>query len=264
MTKRAGVVHQARVFRGCQVTVKALWLIGATTMLITGTGFAQNTAAQSAPPTAEQIAATTPVAKEATAGATMRWIAHDAAKIAKGKALFAACGACHGAEGEGRQGMGPRLNSTTFLAAASDDFLVQTISQGRAGTTMIPWAASFKPEDIQSIIAFLRFLNPVPAAPLNEVTLRGDTTSGQGIYASICAGCHGRTGAGYQETANGTGIGRAAFLDTVSNGFLRYIIKHGKSGTKMRPFAKESKVAVANLSDQQVEDVIAYLRSQSW
>jgi len=160
--------------------------------------------------------------------------------------------------------MGPRLNSDTFLAAASDDFLVRTIRQGRAETTMIPWGASFQEEDIQSLVAYLRSLNPVPAATLNESLLNGDVPRGAALYATICAACHGRTGAGYQETANGTGIGRTAFLDSVSNGFLRYIIKHGKSGTQMRPFAKDSKVAVANLTDQQVDDVIAYLRSQSW
>jgi cytochrome c oxidase subunit 2 len=193
-----------------------------------------------------------------------RWIEHNPATIAKGKALFATCGACHGMQGEGRQGMGPRLNSKTFLAAASDDFLVQTISRGRTGTTMIPWGASFKEEDIQSIVAYLRSLNPAPAATLNESPLNGDAARGAKLYATICAACHGKSGAGYQETANGTGIGRAAFLDSVSNGFLRYIIKHGKSGTPMRPFDKNSKVAVANLTDQQVDDVIAHLRSQSW
>ena len=249
MAKGAGVVHQARVLRVCQVTVKTLWFAGVITLLVSGTGFSQGTAAVSA---------------VQASGSTMRWIANDAAKIAKGKALFAACGACHGAKGEGRQGIGPRLSSKTFLAAASDTFLMQTISKGRAGTTMIPWGASFRADDIQSIIAFIRSLNPVPAATLNEAPLAGDATRGKDVYASICAACHGRTGAGYQETANGTGIGRAAFLDTVSNGFLRYIIKHGKSGTQMRPFAKESKVAVANLTDQQIEDVIAHLRSQSW
>lgn len=194
----------------------------------------------------------------------MRWIDADAASVAKGKALFAACGACHGAQGEGRQGMGPRLNSETFLAAASDDFLVRTISQGRAGTTMIGWGAAYPAEAIQSMVAYLRSLNPTPAAALNEAPLNGDAARGSNLYASVCAGCHGRTGAGYQETANGTGIGRAAFLDSVSDGFMRYIIKHGKSGTPMRPFDQTSKVAVANLTDQQVDDVIAHLRAQSW
>jgi mono/diheme cytochrome c family protein len=204
------------------------------------------------------------LASSAWSAEKMRWIDANAANAAKGQALFAACGACHGAQGEGRQGMGPRLNSETFLAAASDDFLVRTISQGRAGTTMIGWGASYPAEDIQSIVAYLRSLNPAPAAVLNEAPLNGDAARGAEVYASICAACHGRTGAGYQETANGTGIGRAAFLDSVSDGFLRYIIKHGKSGTQMRPFDTTSKVAVANLTDQQIDDVIAHLRAQSW
>lgn len=198
------------------------------------------------------------------AAENMRWIKNDSATVAKGQALFAACGACHGMQGEGRQGIGPRLNSKTFLAAASDDLLVQTISQGRAGTTMIPWGTTYKKEDIQSIVAYIRSLNPAPAATLNESPLNGDATRGSDVYSTICAACHGKSGAGYQETANGTGIGRAAFLDSVGNGFLRYIIKHGKSGTQMKPFNKDSKVAVANLTDQQVDDVIVYLRSKSW
>ena len=204
------------------------------------------------------------MASHAWSEANMRWIDANVDSVAKGKALFAACGACHGEQGEGRQGMGPRLNSDTFLAAASDDFLVRTISQGRAGTTMIGWGASYPAEDIQSIVAYLRSLNPAPAAALNEAPLKGDAARGAELYASICAACHGRTGAGYQETANGTGIGRAAFLGSVSDGFLRYIIKHGKSGTQMRPFDTTSKVAVANLTDQQIDDVIAHLRAQSW
>ena len=32
----------------------------------------------------------------------------------------------------------------------------------------------------------------------------------------------------------------------------------------MKPFAKGSRVAVANLSDQEIEDVIAYLRHRAW
>jgi len=204
------------------------------------------------------------IASHAWSEDNMRWIDSNPARVARGQVLFAVCGACHGAQGEGRQGMGPRLNSNTFLAAASDDFLVRTIRQGRAGTTMMAWGALYPAEDIQSLVAYIRSLNSTPVATLNETPINGDAARGAALYASICSACHGRTGAGYQETANGTGIGRAAFLDSVSNGFLRHIIKHGKSGTKMRPFDQSSKVAVANLTDQQVDDVIAHLRSQSW
>ncbi len=66
------------------------------------------------------------------------------------------------------------------------------------------------------------------------------------------------------ETANGTGIGREAFLDSATNGYLRYVIKHGKSDTPMRGFAGDDPVAVANLDDDEIENVIAYLRDHAW
>ncbi len=80
----------------------------------------------------------------------------------------------------------------------------------------------------------------------------------------MCVGCHGRTGAGYQETANGTGIRRKVFLDEVSNGYLRYIIENGKSQTKMRPLGPDSQVAVANLEKNLIEDVITFMRLNAW
>lgn len=203
-------------------------------------------------------------ASPAPAPAAMRSVEITPAKVAEGKALFQQCAACHGEEGEGRTGIGPRLNSASFLAAASDAMLLRTISNGRAGTTMIEWQLTLKPEQIESLVAYIRSWRQVEPAELKQGQVGGDPAEGQPIFAQICAGCHGRTGAGYQETANGTGIGRRAFLMQVDNGYLRHIIKHGKDATKMRPFAQDSKVAVANLSDDQIENVIAYLRNNAW
>ena len=107
-------------------------------------------------------------------------------------------------------------------------------------------------------------LDPVEPAVLDESELEGVAENGQRIFRAVCSGCHGRSGAGYQETANGTGIGRKAFLDSASNGFLRYIVSHGKSQTKMRGFAASNITAVANLSDQEIDDTIAYLRANAW
>jgi cytochrome c oxidase cbb3-type subunit III len=202
---------------------------------------------------------------EAPVPKTMRSVKSSAPAIAAGKATFAAtCVACHGKDGEGRIGMGPKLNSKTFLAAASDDMLIRTISDGRAGTTMISWKASLKPAQVNEVVSYMRSWQNVPAAKLNESPVKGNATAGGKMYFSVCSGCHGRTGAGYQETANGTGIGRRAFLASVTTGYLRYVIRHGKSGTKMRPFAGKNKVAVANLSDAEIENVIAYLRDHAW
>lgn len=193
-----------------------------------------------------------------------RFVESTPEKVALGKSLFAGCAGCHGQEGQGVTGAGPRLNSASFLAAASDDFLSQTIANGRAGTTMIAWGAVYPPAQIEAIIAYLRSLNPAPAAKLDESPLKGKAADGAATFQGICASCHGRNGGGYAESANGTGIGRAGFLKTASNGYLRYIVRHGKSQTGMRPFAEGSKVAVANLTDQQIEDVIAYLREHAW
>lgn len=180
----------------------------------------------------------------------------------KGKQAFATCAACHGPEGQGRVGIAPSITSKTFLSAASDEMLLKVISKGRPGTTMTSWESLGQPT-IHQIIAFLRAKSPTEPAKLDESPLRGNLQNGEKLFTSICANCHGRTGAGYQESSSGTGIGRHGFLDVASNGYLRYVIKHGKSGTQMKPFSG-AKVSVANLSDQEIEDVIAFLRKNAW
>ncbi len=185
-------------------------------------------------------------------------------KIETGRALYTACVPCHGEERGGKVGQGPSLNSETFLAAASDDFLIRTITYGRPGTTMVAWGTTMEDSEIEALVAFLRSDGEVEPAELDESPLEGDVAAGEEIYGQICSACHGRTGAGYMETANGTGIGREAFLDSATNGYLRYVIKHGKSDTPMRGFAGDDPVAVANLDDDEIENVIAYLRDHAW
>jgi len=194
----------------------------------------------------------------------MRTFDSSAERIELGRQTFAICSSCHGPDAQGRVGMGPSLVSSSFLAAASDDFLERTIKKGRTGTTMIAWAGVLSDEQIASVIVYLRSLEPVPPAELDDSKLHGVADDGQVIFESICSACHGRSGGGYLESANGTGIGRTAFLSEVSNGYLRYVIENGKTGTKMRPFAADSAVAVANLTSQQIDDVIAFLRSNAW
>ena len=196
--------------------------------------------------------------------ADMRWIEVSSETVAKGQALFGTCGACHSPDGTGRAGVGPRIASESYLAAASDDFLFQTIRSGRAGTTMVAWDERFEDEQIESIVAYLRSLHEVDPVVLDHSPLVGDPVNGAEVFRSICSGCHGRNGGGYQETANGTGIGRTAFLESASNGFIRYIVEHGKSETAMRGFSEESKTAVADLTRQEIDDTIAYLRASAW
>ena len=60
--------------------------------------------------------------------------AHDAAKAAAGKPMFAACAACHGANGEGNIAMGaPRLSDKTWLVSGTVAGITETINKGRHG-----------------------------------------------------------------------------------------------------------------------------------
>lgn len=183
---------------------------------------------------------------------------------AKGHELFLTkCSQCHGPDAEGRIGIGPRLASKSFLEAATDEMLMTTIRDGRAGTTMASWS-SLGDADLESIIAYLRNTVPHTQAELDEAPLAGDAERGATLFRSICARCHGRSGGGYLESSGGTGIGREAFLSSVSNGYLRHVIKNGKSQTPMRGFEGDDPMALANLGKTEIDDVITFLRRESW
>jgi cytochrome c oxidase cbb3-type subunit 3 len=58
--------------------------------------------------------------------------AHDPIKAAIGKPKFAACAACHGADGKGNQALGaPNLTDKTWLYGGDIDTIMETINKGR-------------------------------------------------------------------------------------------------------------------------------------
>ena len=87
-----------------------------------------------------------------------RWVKGDAGA---GERVFASiCSGCHGATGQG--GEGPALNNRVLLDAATDTYLVDTISNGRRGTAMpsfltpSPVRPTLAPAEIEAVVAFLR------------------------------------------------------------------------------------------------------------
>lgn len=87
-----------------------------------------------------------------------RWVT---AEPASGKRIFeSTCTGCHGPEGKG--GEGPALNNSVLLAAATDTYLVETVSRGRRGTAMTaflepsPVRPTLTGSDIESVVAYLR------------------------------------------------------------------------------------------------------------
>ena len=185
-------------------------------------------------------------------------------KVETGRQVYIICRPCHGLEGEGLISTGPRLNSTTFLAAASDDMLRRTITHGRTGTAMVNWETTYSPGQIDAVIAFIRSWQDVPPAELNEAPLTGNPATGEELFTPLCGSCHGSRGEGFGAGSSGSGIGGTGMLDTVSDGYLRYLVREGKTLTAMRPFRASSPAAIADLTDQEIDDIIVHLRVNAW
>lgn len=177
-------------------------------------------------------------------------------QIEHGRELYTRmCAVCHGPAGEGyRADQAPRLAHPDFLASATDQFLRRSIAQGRLGTTMSAWATErggpLSSTDVDAVVALMRSWNPAPRAKLDEHPLAGNATRGQAIYDEECASCHGARGVGGPNIH----IGNTDLLTSVSNGFLRYAIRKGRSGTSMPGFAD-------SLGNDRIEDVVALLRT---
>ena len=188
-------------------------------------------------------------------------VSDDSLMIAKGKDLYETnCIFCHQADAIGKAGFAPSLTNPEFLSASSDEFLLGTIRDGRLGTGMPPFA-HLGLEGIEAIGVYLRAHSELPdrsAEIDSQPTAQGDPAAGKLWFDQICATCHGPGGNGYIAGGTGTAIGKAGFLNKVSDGFIRTTIKFGRSNTRMRGFSGPA--GLANLTDQEVDDIIVYLR----
>ncbi|MBT4044575.1 MAG: c-type cytochrome [Rhodospirillaceae bacterium] len=183
------------------------------------------------------------------------------AVLKKGKAVFTEnCEVCHQADAIGQPGVAPSLVNPELMNAASDKFLEATIRDGREDTGMPPFAHLGR-RNVQAIVAYLRShaKSESNAAEIDaQPDAHGDPRLGKQWYDNICSTCHGVAGDGYEAGGTGTAIGLPGFLDKVSDGFIRETIKKGRSNTRMLPF--QGPTALADLSNQEIDDVIVYLR----
>ncbi len=172
------------------------------------------------------------------------------------------CIFCHQADAIGKPGFAPSLTNKEFLRSASNKFLMGTIRDGRPGTGMPPFSHLGRSK-VEAIVAYLRahakgtdISNSIDAQPESH----GDPRLGKIWFDQICSTCHGEHGDGYSAGSTGTAIGKAGFLNKVSDGFIRFTIVNGRSNTRMLGF--KGPAAMADLSDAEIEDIIAYLRTE--
>jgi mono/diheme cytochrome c family protein len=162
------------------------------------------------------------------------------------------CRNCHGNQGAG--GIGNALNSSTFLAIASDQFLAETIVNGRPGTAMASWK-HLSAQAVSDVLAYLRSWENEPVTfeavrkSRRARSYPAGVAAGGVLYNGNCAGCHGRRG----EGGIGLTLNTSDLLAVVNDEYLYRAIVEGRSTTAMP--------AWANLSAEQVSDIILYLRS---
>jgi len=189
-------------------------------------------------------------------------LAADKAQVKLGKELYTQnCSVCHQADAIGKPGFAPSLSNAEFLSVASDKFLLGTIRDGRPGTGMPPFSHLGRDKG-RAIVAYLRSHAKLPdrsAAVDAQKDAHGDPRLGKLWFDNICSTCHGPIGDGYAAGGTGTAIGKAGTLSKVSDGFLRVTIKEGRSNTRMLGFSGPA--AMANMNDQEIDDVIVYLRT---
>lgn len=188
--------------------------------------------------------------------------AADSATIKKGEQLYNQnCSVCHQADAIGKPGFAPSLTNPELLSISSNKFFEATIRDGRVGTGMPPFSHLGR-KDVKAIVAYLKSHATLPNRS-EEVDAQpeshGDERLGKQWFVDICSTCHGINGDGYAAGGTGTAIGKAGFLAKASDGFIRETIKHGRSNTRMLGFSDST--GLANLSDQEIDDVIAYMRT---
>lgn len=170
------------------------------------------------------------------------------------------CAVCHQEDAIGEPGVAPSLTNPELLRISSDKFFMGTIRDGREDTGMPPFEHLGR-KNVRAIVAFLRAHSTQPnqAAEVDaQPEAHGDPRLGKQWYDYICSTCHGLDGDGYEAGGTGTAIGLPGFLNKASDGFIRETIKNGRSNTRMLAF--QGPDGLANLSDQEIDDIIVYLR----
>lgn len=154
----------------------------------------------------------------------------------------------------------PSIANPDFLAVASDEFIAQTIRQGRPGRRMPAWheaEGGLRDEEIAELVKYLRQLSGVAESSNTKPRhwVEADPQRGEQLFARYCAGCHGTRGEGTQAPA----LNNPVFLAAATDTYLVETIGRGRRGTEMPAFREASPVHPA-LADADIESIVAFIR----
>ena len=115
------------------------------------------------PPVAAAVGSAEDVRNVANYVLSLSGSPHNSIAAQLGRAKFAVCAACHGADGKGNQAMGtPNLTDNTWLHGWGEDAIVAMITRGK--TNVMPaHGERLTPEQIHVLAAYVWSLSNAPA-----------------------------------------------------------------------------------------------------
>ena len=186
--------------------------------------------------------------------------AYAAGDATKGKAAYAVCAACHGANGMGNKALNaPRIagQEPWYLERQLKNFkggIRGADPKDTYGMQMRPMALTLSND--QAVSDMAAFLSSMPRSAPAASSVNGDVAAGKTAYM-ICQACHGPTGGGNKalNTPRLTGLQDWYIVRQLKN------FKSGARGTKagdtygmqMRP------MALTLTSDAAINNVAAYI-----
>ncbi len=152
----------ARGSRGFPNLADAEWLYGGTPEAIKASITKGRQGVM--PPMGAALGGTDEIADVAHYVLSLSDSAHDTVRAARGRSKFAACGACHGADGKGNAALGaPDLTNKLWLYGGSVATITETITRGRQGA-MPAWEGILTEGEIHLLAAYVVSLGPLATA----------------------------------------------------------------------------------------------------
>lgn len=209
------------------------------------------------PDSVSQLAATLVQRIAAAAGGALDPYPLQPPSLARGAVVFKEqCVQCHGTSGRGdgpkaHQLEGPppaSLADRQAMGTVSAVDVYRKLTIGVAGTAMPQFEESLSSEDRWAVASYI-------------ATLRADDAmvrEGEGLYAALCASCHGVTASGDGAAAavlsvRPPALNDLAVLGRFTDEDLDRLVTQGRPGTPMPGFAR-------TLAPAQVASLVAFLR----
>lgn len=169
--------------------------------------------------------------------------AHTLSPYEQGKAVAAACGACHGADGNSK------TPGTPSLAGQQPRYFVIALQEYAAGerkeSPMHAMLRKLSKLDAENVALYFASQTPAP----REGPPAGDAKAGEPLSA-VCGGCHGSHGV---STDTGT--------PTLAGQDFKYLVEAIKAYRTTRK-RENMRLYITGLSDKDVENIAAFYSVQ--